>query len=402
LPRHRVADIVKAENPFSCLVLWLFVFALASHSTARADEPDEAKTEGGEPDSEASNADPFELPQGDAAALVEFIEGLRNRRPKGNSREEMIENFKKSNSAVLAAAEKLLSAKSEDKQRAVAVEAKLEALARLNQLGEASAHEQLLKFAEELKAGDDADLAKQAEAVLLQLRIRKLMMGETEGAEELVAEVTRQLAAEPDNMQTARLAMGVGQALEYSGNTDKLAVDAYRGFADILAKSSNPEIAQFATQLEGVIRRLRLMGNPIEIEGTLLDGTKFDQVSLKGKVVLVDFWATWCGPCIAELPNVLDNYKKYHDKGFEVIGISLDNSRDDLEGFLKENELPWPILFEDDSDDAKGWSNPMAAKYGISGIPTVILVEANGNVVSLNARGEKLGELLEKLLGPVE
>jgi thiol-disulfide isomerase/thioredoxin len=131
------------------------------------------------------------------------------------------------------------------------------------------------------------------------------------------------------------------------------------------------------------------------IKGTLLNGQPFDQKSLAGKVVLVDFWATWCGPCVAEIPNVLEQYEKYHAKGFEVIGISLDQDRGALEKFVADQKVPWPILFEESEGD--GWQHPLATYYGISGIPTVILLGRDGNVITLNARGERLGEELAKL-----
>ena len=124
--------------------------------------------------------------------------------------------------------------------------------------------------------------------------------------------------------------MMVAQALSYSDDS-KLAVQAYRDMGDILSKSTDPKVTKLTDRFAGVIRRLTLPGHPIELKGTLVGGKPFDQDSLKGKVVLVDFWATWCGPCRAELPNVVKNYKKYHDKGFEVVGISLDDDRDKLE-----------------------------------------------------------------------
>ena len=133
----------------------------------------------------------------------------------------------------------------------------------------------------------------------------------------------------------------------------------------------------------------------MKITGTLLNGQPFDQSTVAGKIVLVDFWATWCGPCIAEIPNVLEQYEKYHSRGFEVIGISLDQERDALEKFVTERKIPWPILFE--PSEGSGWQHTLATYYGISGIPTVILIGKDGNVVSLNARGERLGELLDEL-----
>jgi thiol-disulfide isomerase/thioredoxin len=136
----------------------------------------------------------------------------------------------------------------------------------------------------------------------------------------------------------------------------------------------------------------------LELSGKFLDGSELDWDSYRGKVVLVDYWATWCGPCRAEVPNVLENYLKYHDKGFDVVGISLDDKRSDAEEYVKQTNIPWPSLFHEASD-ASGWQNPMAVKYGITGIPTAILVDQEGNVVSMQARGPRLGALLEKLLG---
>ena len=118
--------------------------------------------------------------------------------------------------------------------------------------------------------------------------------------------------------------------------------------------------------------------------------------------MLIDFWATWCGPCRAEFPNVIANYDKYHEKGFDVIGINLDDEKSTVEAFLDKEKLPWKTLFNDQPGET-GFSNPMARRYGISGIPTVILVDRAGKVISLNARGPELGRLLaEQFDGELE
>jgi thiol-disulfide isomerase/thioredoxin len=190
-------------------------------------------------------------------------------------------------------------------------------------------------------------------------------------------------------------ALQMASALEYSQTPEK-AVAAYKEFGAILAKNKNEQIAAQGQQMEGAARRLDLVGNPIEITGTQLDGKKFDWAQYRGKVVLIDFWATWCGPCIAELPNVKKNYDLYHKRGFDVVGISLDDDRDALLEFVKKEGNPWVNL----NDGASG--NPAAKLYGINSIPTVILVDKEGKVVSIRARGAELGNLLAKLLGPAD
>ena len=116
----------------------------------------------------------------------------------------------------------------------------------------------------------------------------------------------------------------------------------------------------------------------------------------KGKIVLIDFWATWCGPCVEELPNVVANYQKYHGKGLEVLGVSLDkaDSADKLAAFTAENMMPWPQIY-----DGKFWKAEVSQLYGIDAIPHMILIDGDtGKIVFDNPRGEKLGPAIEKAL----
>lgn len=135
-----------------------------------------------------------------------------------------------------------------------------------------------------------------------------------------------------------------------------------------------------------------LKTKPLDIKFTAADGREVDLAKMRGKVVLIDFWAVWCGPCVAELPNVLKAYEKLHPKGFEIVGISLDKDKEKLEAFTKEKGMTWPQFF-----DGKGWENEMAQRFGIHSIPAMWLVDKKGMLVSTSVRGH-LEEEVEKRL----
>ncbi|MGC9529794.1 MAG: redoxin domain-containing protein [Candidatus Bipolaricaulaceae bacterium] len=114
---------------------------------------------------------------------------------------------------------------------------------------------------------------------------------------------------------------------------------------------------------------------------------------LVGKVVLLDFWATWCGPCMEELPNVIELYNRYHDQGFEVVGISLDTDESALRAVLTQESIPWPQCF-----DGQGWDSAVAQLYRVYGIPATFLLDRQGIINARDLRGEELAERVAQLL----
>jgi len=124
-----------------------------------------------------------------------------------------------------------------------------------------------------------------------------------------------------------------------------------------------------------------------------LQDKEFSLAKFKGKVVLVDFWATWCPPCVASVPGIQKLYNKYHDKGFEVVGISLDEDKSALEKFVKLRKMPWPQHF-----DGNRFDGPLALKYGVDVAPTTYLLDRNGKIIKRITPADDLDDEVENAL----
>jgi thiol-disulfide isomerase/thioredoxin len=161
------------------------------------------------------------------------------------------------------------------------------------------------------------------------------------------------------------------------------------------ASFTNAPSSLAAALAQGKLRYFELIKQPLELKFKALDGRTVDLASWRGKVVLIDFWATWCTPCVAELPVLKKAYAKFHEQGFEVIGISLDRMEDKekLLRLIADRELPWPQHF-----DGKLWQNEIAQHYAINSLPTTFLLDKEGRLAATGLKGDQLMAEVQRLL----
>lgn len=148
-----------------------------------------------------------------------------------------------------------------------------------------------------------------------------------------------------------------------------------------------------ANQAERELAVLPYRRQPLDLKFTTFDGRELDLASLRGKVVVVDFWATWCRPCMSEVPRLVALYHQYHDRGVEIVGISFDDSASDLKAGLARHGMTWPQYF-----DGGGWDNKIGDKFAITSIPTMWVLDRSGRVITTRARVDSLERYLQPLL----
>ena len=151
---------------------------------------------------------------------------------------------------------------------------------------------------------------------------------------------------------------------------------------------------EFVKHLDQKLRSVVMVGmDAPDIVMTDTTGTLRRLSDLRGRVVLIDFWASWCGPCRMENPNVVRVYQRYHDQGFEIFSVSLDNNREKWVQAIKKDNLMWP----NHVSDLRGWSSAAGRLYGINSIPATVLVDRDGKVLARNLRGSQLEQTLKEI-----
>jgi thiol-disulfide isomerase/thioredoxin len=225
--------------------------------------------------------------------------------------------------------------------------------------------------------------------LLLAARAGQIRTLDETGQVELIHELTAYFSRMPASRRHLQLARQTADRLKAAGK-DALAVDACHMFSNTMG--GQPELAALAAQIAGEARRVRIIGNPLQLDGVGLDDKPLDWKAFRGKVVLIDFWYMGCKPCVADLPTIKATYDKYRGRGFEVIGITPDRDAAELRDFLLAHDVSWRIVYTPEGEQ------PTIARYGISAFPTYFLIDADGKVTTTELEADQLPSILEKML----
>jgi thiol-disulfide isomerase/thioredoxin len=296
--------------------------------------------------------------------------------------------------AVCEACDRLMSADppATEVEFFVAAEAKFETLHKQACTGDGEADKQLVAFVAKMKGDERPRIARQVAFFEQERKVLDAVEGPVERAPEVLKELQEYYAKEKLGARHLRMASSTVALINRLEDGDAREKH-FAEFGKTFATSSDKELARYGKKLakKPAATESDLVGKPLELSGTTASGGAFAWETYRGKVVLVDFWATWCGPCRREMPNVKALHEKLRERGFDVVGVSLDEDQEALAAYLEENEIAWETL-------AGEGTQQLAEKYSVRGIPTMMLVDKDGKIAGVAHNVAALAPIAEKLL----
>ncbi len=336
-------------------------------------------------DEPAEDDNPYLAPPGlSRAELVEFL-------LKMQEKPQVIRARPGFDAALVEAADRILAAQTDDLSAVVAFEVKARALHTQASQDAPAAQEALNALVEHWQADSRPRIA--AEVTFLQLERRVLDVDQLPLAEvpALLDTVKQFFQATKTNDRHVRLASATVHAI------NRLDVELrepyFQEFGKLFGTSQDKQLAAYGRRIAETESTpgQDLIGQPIELHGLTALGVELDWSAYRGKAVLIDFWATWCGPCRRETPLIKDLRSRYHERGFEVVGINLDKDQAALAKYLDEQDLPWANVIGEAAQT-------LSRRYEVRGIPTLMLVDQQGKVVAVSHKSAELESKLEALL----
>ncbi|MGE0756776.1 MAG: TlpA family protein disulfide reductase, partial [Pirellulaceae bacterium] len=353
--------------------------ALLTSSPADETAPDETATEGRDANPYLAAAD------WDARQLTTFLLDMQDKPQSIQSRPGFA-------AALVDAADRILAASPTAPQRRTAVLTKFAALQRMADSGDPAADRKLVELADQCQADPSAEIAAEVALVRTQAAALAASNLPLDQLPAVIDALREGLSKQKLTQRHLRTASAIVDAINRLGDDD-FREARFAEFGALFAKSDSRDLARYGQRLappsaEGLAEWI---GKPIELAGTTLVGEPFDWTRLRGRVVVVQVWASWCGPCREELPRLKELHGRLAEQGLEVVGVSVDKDTEAAAKFVEEHPLPWTTLVGQDALD-------FARRLGIRGIPTLLLVDPQGRVVAHANQVAKLADKAESLL----